>query len=148
MCCDSPRERHPDMRTSRCAGLIALVCLFLAGCGADDEKNAKELPSGLKYVEQAEGTGESVKSGDIAVIHYTGTVRDSGSKYASTRDKDKPVAVKVGKGQPTKGMDEGLVGMKVGGKRKLIIPANLGYGDRGRGREVPPNSDLIVEIEL
>jgi peptidylprolyl isomerase len=124
------------------------MSLFLAGCGAEDEKGTVTTPSGLKYVEQSEGTGDPVKAGDFVEVHYVGTLRDDGSKFDSSRDRGQPFTFRVGKGQVIKGWDEGLVGMKPGGKRKLIVPANLAYGSQARGNKIPANSDLVFEIEL
>src|SRR5205807_2248423 len=98
--------------------------------------------------EQSEGTGDPVKDGDCVEVHYTGTLRDDGSKFDSSWDRGQPLQFLVGKGQVIKGWDEGLVGMKPGGKRKLIIPANLAYGRAGQGKTIPPNADLVFEIEL
>jgi peptidylprolyl isomerase len=106
-----------------------------------------ETATGLGYVEIAEGTGARPKTGDSVSVHYTGWLK-SGQKFDSSRDRGEPLEFKVGRGQVIKGWDEGVGSMKVGGKRKLIIPAHLGYGDRGAAGVIPPGATLIFEVEL
>ena len=103
--------------------------------------------SGLKYVELKEGTGDAAKAGDQVSVHYTGWLKD-GKKFDSSVDRGEPFGFKLGAGQVIKGWDEGVQGIKVGGKRKLIIPPELGYGSRGAGSVVPPNAELTFEVEL
>lgn len=104
-------------------------------------------PSGLKYKELTEGTGATPKQGQTVVVHYTGTLED-GTKFDSSRDRNSPFSFKLGVGQVIKGWDEGLSTMKVGGRRELIIPADLGYGARGAGGVIPANATLIFDVEL
>lgn len=104
-------------------------------------------PSGLKYKELTEGTGATPKQGQTVVVHYTGTLED-GTKFDSSRDRNSPFSFKLGVGQVIKGWDEGLSTMKVGGRRQLIIPADLGYGARGAGGVIPPNATLLFDVEL
>jgi len=103
--------------------------------------------SGLQYVDLVKGTGRQADSGNTATVHYTGWLAN-GTKFDSSLDRKEPFSFEVGGGQVIKGWDEGVKGMKVGGKRKLIIPPHLGYGLRGAGRIVPPNATLTFEVEL
>ncbi len=102
--------------------------------------------SGLQYVELVEGTGAQPQAGQTVVVHYTGTLTD-GSKFDSSRDRNQPFSFKIGAGQVIAGWDEGLSTMKIGGRRKLVIPAKLGYGDRGVG-PIPGGATLIFDVEL
>ena len=107
--------------------------------------------SGLKIEDSQVGTGASPKSGDTCVMHYTGWLYDNGTKGAkfdSSVDRGQPFAFTIGVRQVIKGWDEGVSSMKVGGKRTLIIPPELGYGARGAGRVIPPNATLLFEVEL
>ena len=104
-------------------------------------------PSGLKYVDEKVGDGASPQKGKQVSVHYTGTLTD-GKKFDSSRDRGQPFKFVIGVGQVIAGWDEGVMSMKVGGKRKLIIPANLGYGSRGAGGVIPPNAELHFDVEL
>ena len=104
-------------------------------------------PSGLKYEDLELGTGETARPGQKAKVHYTGWL-NTGEKFDSSLDRNDPFEFTLGAGMVIKGWDEGVVGMKVGGKRKLTIPPGLGYGARGAGGVIPPNSELIFEVEL
>ena len=106
-----------------------------------------ETASGLGYVDLVEGTGATPKTGNSVTVHYTGWLK-SGQKFDSSVDRGQPFVCPLGRGQVIKGWDEGVAGMRVGGKRKLVIPAHLGYGDRGAGRIIPPGATLIFEGEL
>ncbi|MFA7301190.1 MAG: FKBP-type peptidyl-prolyl cis-trans isomerase [Candidatus Shapirobacteria bacterium] len=93
------------------------------------------------------GTGREVKSGDTISIHYLGTLQN-GAKFDSSYDRKEPFETKIGVGMVIKGWDEGVLGMKIGGKRKLTIPSDLAYGEQGAGGVIPPNATLIFEVEL
>ncbi len=104
-------------------------------------------PSGLKFVELKIGEGELPQAGQTVIVHYTGTLTD-GKKFDSSVDRGQPFSFVLGKGMVIKGWDEGLSTMKIGGKRKLIIPPELGYGARGAGGVIPPNATLLFDVEL
>ncbi len=109
--------------------------------------NGVTTESGLKYIDELVGTGESPTVGDRVVVHYIGTLED-GTKFDSSVDRDKPFEFAIGVGQVIRGWDEGVMSMRIGGKRKLIIPAELGYGDRGAGQLIPPGATLHFDVEL
>ncbi|AFY73302.1 FKBP-type peptidyl-prolyl cis-trans isomerase [Synechococcus sp. PCC 7502] len=104
-------------------------------------------PSGLKYQEITIGTGAIPKQGNKVTVHYIGTL-ENGTKFDSSRDRNRPFDFNLGVGQVIKGWDEGLSTMRVGGRRILIIPPELGYGARGAGGVIPPNATLIFDVEL
>ena len=113
----------------------------------EKETKVTTTPSGLMYEEIVEGTGPSPQRGKAVTVHYTGTLTD-GSKFDSSRDRNEPFTFTIGVGQVIKGWDEGVMSMKVGGRRKLTIPANLGYGASGAGGVIPPNATLLFDVEL
>jgi peptidylprolyl isomerase len=114
-----------------------------------DEEGAVTLPSGLKYIDEKEGEGEEAKAGDRVSVLYTGRLVDSKKVFDSTSNRnDEPFTFTLGRSEVIKGWDQGVAGMKVGGKRKLLIPSNLGYGPRGAGKDIPPNADLEFDVEL
>jgi len=103
--------------------------------------------SGLKIIDIQEGTGAVAQAGRAVTVHYTGWLTD-GKKFDSSLDRGRPFAFVLGQGRVIKGWDEGVAGMKVGGKRRLIIPPALGYGDRGSPPAIPPGAELIFDVEL
>lgn len=114
---------------------------------AENQQDVVTTPSGLQYIEVVEGTGETPKTGQTVIVHYTGTL-ENGQKFDSSRDRNQPFEFPIGRGRVIKGWDEGLSTMKVGGQRRLIIPPELGYGARGAGGVIPPNATLIFDVEL
>jgi len=109
-------------------------------------------PSGLIYKDNEMGTGDEAVSGKNVSVHYTGWLQepngDKGKKFDSSVDRGQPFSFRLGAGQVIRGWDEGVAGMKIGGKRTLIIPSELGYGPRGAGGVIPPNATLIFDVEL
>ena len=140
------------------AAMAALIFLATTApwtnpAGAADGVPGKmsELPSGLKYSDTTVGTGAAATSGHKVSVHYTGwlyTNGEKGRKFDSSVDRGQPFAFTLGAQQVIRGWDEGVAGMKVGGKRTLIIPPELGYGARGAGGVIPPNATLIFDVEL
>lgn len=112
-----------------------------------EDNQAVTMPSGLKYIDQVVGTGDVAVAGKTASVHYTGWL-ENGKKFDSSVDRGQPFSFPLGAGRVIKGWDEGVQGMKVGGKRKLTIPSELGYGSRGAGGVIPPNATLIFDVEL
>jgi FKBP-type peptidyl-prolyl cis-trans isomerase FkpA len=108
--------------------------------------------SGLQYEDIQVGTGAEAAAGQHVTVHYTGWLQNAdgsaGKKFDSSKDRNDPFQFPLGAGNVIKGWDQGVQGMKVGGVRKLIIPASLGYGARGAGGVIPPNATLIFEVEL
>lgn len=125
------------------ATAIAYVIKQRAGSSGTEITTA----SGLKYTDLAVGTGATPQRGQTVTVHYTGTLAN-GKKFDSSYDHGRPADFKIGIGNVIKGWDEGLMSMKVGGKRRLVIPAALGYGPMGRPPDIPGNSTLIFDVEL
>ncbi len=103
--------------------------------------------SGLIIDDLVVGDGAEAQAGQMVSVHYTGWLTD-GKKFDSSKDRNDPFEFSLGAGMVIRGWDEGVQGMKIGGKRKLTIPANLGYGARGAGGVIPPNATLVFEVEL
>jgi peptidylprolyl isomerase len=122
--------------------------------GADSSSNnlvspapTEDLKGTVKIEDIKVGTGKEAKTGDTVVLHYRGTLLD-GKEFDSSYKRGQPFSFTIGSGQVIKGWEEGIPGMKVGGKRKLTIPSNLGYGEQGAGADIPPNATLVFEVEL
>ncbi|OZB33691.1 MAG: peptidylprolyl isomerase [Ferrovum sp. 34-44-207] len=135
--------------------LVSLSSFFIANnsFSASTEKTTMTL-DGLTIIDHLIGTGATAKSGQQVSVHYTGWLYDAnakdhkGQKFDSSVDRNQPFQFILGAGQVIKGWDEGVAGMKVGGKRTLIIPSHLGYGSRGAGGVIPPNAKLMFDVEL
>jgi len=129
--------------------LVSLTAPSLAADGAPGKMT--ELANGLKYTDTNVGTGAEATKGHKVSVHYTGWLYNNGAKGAkfdSSLDRGQPFAFGLGAGQVIQGWDEGVAGMKVGGKRTLIIPPALGYGARGAPPVIPPNATLMFDVEL
>ena len=146
------------MRSTHLGAAAALVILSLVsppviatGAAQGAPSKMSELPSGLKYTDTTVGTGAVASSGHKVSVHYTGWLYNNGEKgkkFDSSVDRGEPFSLALGAQQVIRGWDEGVAGMKVGGKRKLTIPPDLGYGARGAGGVIPPNAELIFDVEL
>jgi FKBP-type peptidyl-prolyl cis-trans isomerase FkpA len=119
---------------------------FSAALGVDTAAMTK-TPSGLRYQDLARGEGAEAVEGRTAVVHYTGWL-PSGEEFDDSRRRDQPFSFLLGAGRVIAGWDEGVAGMKVGGRRKLVIPANLGYGTAGAPPDIPPGATLVFDVEL
>jgi peptidylprolyl isomerase len=141
-----------SIRFAAIAAAIGLVLSVAAPSLAPaQEGKTTELADGLKYTDTKIGDGETAEKGYIVSVHYTGWIYkngNKGAKFDSSLDRGKPITFKLGNGQVIKGWDEGIAGMKSGGKRTLIIPPSLAYGANGSGGVIPPNATLIFEVEL
>jgi len=114
--------------------------------GQEINNNIREI-QGMKIETLKEGAGAEAKNGDTVTVHYTGTL-ENGTKFDSSLDSGTPFSFTLGTGEAIQGWDLGVLGMKVGEKRKLTIPSELGYGSQGAGGVIPPNATLIFEVEL
>src|SRR5437764_13223355 len=128
--------------------LVSLIVPSFIASAADGAGKMSELPSGLKYTDTTVGTGTEATKGKKVSVHYTGWLYNNGAKgtkFDSSVDRGQPFQFTLGAHQVIAGWDEGVAGMKVGGKRTLIIPPELGYGARGAGGVIPPNATLMFD---
>jgi peptidylprolyl isomerase len=144
-----PSERNKQARLVAILVVLALaaaaVTYLIVNRNRSGGGTEVVTASGLKYTDVAEGSGATTQNGQMLTVHYTGTLQN-GTKFDSSVGGE-PYRFRLGSGSVIKGWDEGLLGMKVGGRRKLVIPATLGYGARGTPN-IPPNSTLLFDIEL
>jgi len=140
---------------SRRAALATTLSVVATGViampEAADAQPVTTTPSGLKIIDVKVGAGPSPKAGQTCVMNYTGWLYDNGkkgAKFDSSLDRNQPFSFPIGQHQVIAGWDEGVATMKVGGKRTLIIPPELGYGSRGAGGVIPPNATLMFDVEL
>lgn len=150
----SPAAPTGRNRNLRIVAIVLVVLLALSAVGYVLSKRGGgtggaevTTASGLKYVDLVEGTGATPQRGQTVTVHYTGTLTN-GKKFDSSVDRGRPAEYRIGVGEVIKGWDEGIMSMKVGGKRKFTIPANLAYGPMGRPPNIPPNSTLLFDVEL
>lgn len=140
--------------------LLLLAAVAIPACSQKEAKPTAEkaveskapagatvTASGLSYTDIVKGAGAAPTSGKMVTVHYTGVLED-GTKFDSSVDRGQPFSFRIGAGEVIPGWDEGVISMKVGGKRKLIIPPQLGYGSAGAGGVIPPNATLIFDVEL
>jgi len=144
--------RHVVLRSLRRLAIVSLLSCMPA-CDRKDEpppgpgSSVKQVRDEFKIDDVKVGTGAEAKDGSTVKVHYTGTLKD-GTKFDSSRDKGQPFEFTIGSGQVIKGWDKGVVGMKVGGQRKLTIPYDLAYGEEGKPPSIPPRATLLFDIEL
>ncbi len=131
--------------------LLSFCLILFFGVRVMADTEIKTTASGLRYQDSKVGSGAEAVKGKLVSVHYTGWLDEKGSKgkkFDSSLDRGEPFEFSLGAGMVIQGWDEGVAGMKVGGKRTLLIPAKLGYGARGAGGAIPPNADLIFDVEL
>jgi peptidylprolyl isomerase len=142
--------RHGLRLTLALAG-FCLTTFLVTSSRADEKDKEKKVvttASGLQYEDLKEGTGTPAKAGDTVEVHYTGWLKADQKKFDSSLDRKMPAVFPIGVGKLIKGWDEGIPGMKPGGKRKLVIPYQLAYGEDGRPPTIPAKADLVFEVEL
>jgi peptidylprolyl isomerase len=127
--------------------ILLILTLFSITITEGCKENEVTTASGLTYIDIKEGAGPSPEKGKVVIVHYTAALMD-GKKYDSSVDRNEPFEFTIGTAEVIQGWDEGMLGMKTGGKRKLIIPPHLAYGAEGAGGVIPPNAIIIIEVEL
>lgn len=151
-----PTAARPQSTKSRNVRIIAIVLVSLLALSTvayvmthRGGESGQEITtaSGLKYVELVQGTGATPQRGQTVTVHYVGTL-ENGKQFDSSRDRGQPANFRIGVGEVIKGWDEALMSMKVGERRKLIIPPALGYGPMGRPPDIPGNATLVFDVEL
>ena len=142
---------QPPLRRKFCA---TLSLLMLAACTGKPSAAPPSAVSSLQILELQPGAGAPIAAGQNAVVQYTGWLYEAaapdnkGKQFDSSRNSGQPFRFVVGAGQVIKGWDQGVVGMKAGGRRRLVIPADLAYGDRGAGGLIPPGATLVFDVDL
>jgi FKBP-type peptidyl-prolyl cis-trans isomerase FkpA len=137
-----------------CAPFLIVLVVLAAGCGSSERAAGQSDITMLITVDERVGTGNEAMFGREVVVHYTGWLYDAlardneGREFDSSRDRNDPLSFRLGAGEVIKGWDDGIVGMKVGGRRLLTIPPDLAYGAEGMGELIPPNATLIFDVEL
>ena len=150
---EAARARHARQKRSRAVALVVIAALAAGGAAYLFAPSLRgggaevTTPSGLKYTDEVVGTGPSPRPGQTAVVNYTGTLLD-GTKFDSSYDHGQPYEFPLGRNRVIKGWDEGVATMKVGGRRRLVVPPALGYGPLGSPPKIPGNSTLVFDIEL
>ncbi|KND03314.1 uncharacterized protein SPPG_02361 [Spizellomyces punctatus DAOM BR117] len=140
--------RMPNLLVLLTLVLVLLSAPFQAAAEKPKRPPPTQLQIGIKKRVPKEDCKETAAAGDVLSMHYTGTLYDTGEKFDSSLDRNQPFDFTLGQGHVIKGWDQGLVGMCVGEKRRLVIPAHLGYGDRGAGDKIPAGATLVFETEL
>ena len=137
------------------AAIVAVAAAIFSSCAQDkDPMEGRSNITTLMKTDEVTGTGHEALPGRTVTVHYTGWLYNEskpdkkGSKFDSSRDRNDPFAFRLGRGQVIQGWDEGVAGMKVGGRRRLTIPPDYGYGAQGAGDDIPPNSTLVFDVEL
>ncbi|MEY4701028.1 MAG: hypothetical protein RL326_1215 [Pseudomonadota bacterium] len=150
-------DMEDSMKSLVRASIVALSLVFVTNSYAEVKKvensqvSETKTASGLRYRDEKVGTGVKAEKGKIVVVHYTGWLDEGGKpgkKFDSSLDRNEPFDFPLGMGRVIAGWDEGVAGMAIGGRRTLIIPAELGYGAHGAGSVIPPNATLIFDVEL